>query len=1027
MNVFKDRGSLRGIARTLVSFALSCSLCFSLTPAMAWADEATSSAPVAAAAQEVVAEPAPDPAAPVVVAPVEQPVEAPVEPTPEVGAPSASVPETPHQSAQDQAAYDEVEKQFADAVAQLEEEKGKDDVDLSALEQAVLVADQGALQALALSEVSGYCSIYFRNYGMSDYVFGITMPDGSFHVGYCLDHMLPAPADGTYTFSGTWDAADGEYNIVVNTRNATVHWSQVDLGVGCQRVGNFSWKPKSKFKLTKASSAPAMTEGNPLYSFEGTEYGLYFYRADAVAMREPDYRIRVNADGSSDVIEGLVPDDRWYVRELKAGRGYRLDPGIYPVAIKGTGITEFTAVDEPIDDPEGVLLHKVNAAGETVRTGDGTLAGAKYAFDYYAGYYYSESELPSTPTRHWVLQTNNRGYVGLTNVTSSDYSYVIDAGEGFYYDAEGYATCPLGTIAVREVSAPNGFEKSDEVFISRYVQDPSMPLGGRWEGASSVNQGNLGMTAEEQPKLYGISLFKTVQGVENEISPEGIQFEIALQSTGEVYEVLTIGADGTASTEKDALPWGVYEVREVAETVPEGIQPYRATSNGGTDVVAVVDFTQDDMAPLNIAPVMCVDYPTASIGLDKRDADTLEPISNVEFTLYRYTGDMGMDEGAIAADPAELDPHGAYWERIGALRTDAHGVATFANLNFGIYMMAETEAEYRYLTLSESLAGGLDADPLDTARLVKVDKNTPAEVQLWEDEAIRIECTVDKSTIQVTSAGFEYDTSSEGGQHVSNVGVEEYRYDVDFSNGATNTYADEFWMVDQLNMVESPYDLRVTTMVLPAVVHDAVPTVQLLIKTNGTAGSSWAPVVETGSHRGTLCDGSSRFEGAGWRYVGTYDSGSAVTIDVASMLAEGEYLTGVCLYYGAVEQGFCTVSSLSYMVQATHSLVGGMVIPNTAESHITRNWAVRQGSTGGLRDDAIDSVQTTVIATFVQHFDKFIHGFEGGSLGSWMPQTGDNWGGVAFALVGLMISSGVVLVLSRRRDTAKKGEADNGN
>ena len=123
MNVFKDRGSLRGIARTLVSFALSCSLCFSLTPAMAWADEATSSAPVAAAAQEVVAEPAPDPAAPVVVAPVEQPVEAPVEPTPEVGAPSASVPETPHQSAQDQAAYDEVEKQFADAVAQLEEEK----------------------------------------------------------------------------------------------------------------------------------------------------------------------------------------------------------------------------------------------------------------------------------------------------------------------------------------------------------------------------------------------------------------------------------------------------------------------------------------------------------------------------------------------------------------------------------------------------------------------------------------------------------------------------------------------------------------------------------------------------------------------------------------------------------------------------------------------------------------------------------------------------------------------------------------
>ena len=361
-----------------------------------------------------------------------------------------------------------------------------------------------------------------------------------------------------------------------------------------------------------------------------------------------------------------------------------------------------------------------------------------------------------------------------------------------------------------------------------------------------------------------------------------------------------------------------------------------------------------------------------------------------------------------------------YWELVGTTTTNSFGVFSFDALPFGIYMLLESKANPAYLSASESLATNSTSDVFATARIFVFDKTHPLTTQVWEDKAISLECSIDKSTIDVTSAGLISKTQSEGGELINNVGVEEYRYDVAFNSGNSNTYADEYWLVDELDMCDSPYDLCITKLVLPTLTNDTTPGFWVLIKTNMSAADVWMPTVETDVHSSSLADGTSRFDGTGYKCLGYFSEGAV--LDMANYLTSGETLDSLCLYFGAVEEGFSSVSPLSYMVCATHELREGITIPNTASSHITRNWAVREGEPGGLHDDDVDSVKTLVIGTFEVVFEYTLHGFEYGHIGVWIPQMGDS---LAKLIPALLIAAAIALgvfVALRRKERSRHEE-----
>ena len=828
---------------------------------------------------------------------------------------------------------------------------------------------------------------------------------------------------------------------------------------GYQKLVSLVVAHTGSLKLTKTSTNPSLTANNGCFSFEGASFGLYNKYADFMADEgkttseghHADKLLVADKDGNIPEVTDLEAGE-WYMRELDAPRGYKRIKDGWPVDIVSGQTTTYTVADEPVNDPDSVLLHKVNAKGEEVKlAGDATLEGAQYAFDYYDGYYNTveEAQASGSPMRHWVLKTNSNGFASLQYITKDDHSLLVEEkSDELFYDGAGFAAVPLGTLVIYELEAPTGYLKSNNSFIARYVQDDNEPLGGRWEGdltPDDYNQGNESVVATETQAFYHLEVFKEIQGVENEVTPEGIQFDVVYVGTnaqeyGKTYATLTIDETGHASTkdvfaEDEGLPVGTYEVHEVESTLPKDeqgnylIQPYSLTSTDeGTNVVATVTFP-GNYEPMDVARVDCADYTTTPPAIEKKDIDTGEPISDVEFTLYKYTGKLGMNDGAIATDPATLSAKGEYWEEVEVVKTNEHGLATFSNQPYGIYMMVETEANYKYLNASETAKELSSADPLDTARIFKVDKNTPVTLQTWEDELIQIETTVDKSTIDVTSVGLVSKSKSDGGDDLTNVGKETYSYDVAFSSGNTNTYADEFWMIDELNMTSSPYDLRVTKIYMPTVINDTASTVHLLIRTNKSTDDAWdatsVVVKEKESyHPFSLTDGTSRFDGAGWRYVGEFSSIESSCIDVSALgLDTDEYLTGICLYYGAVEQGFITVDPLSYDVTSTHELSVGTVIPNTATSHITRNWANREGSDGGLTDDDEDSVTTTVITTFEMSYLYELLNGSTGHIGSLLAQTGDNAFAFVLILMALIALSGAGVVVVRRKQ--KKGDGVN--
>ena len=83
---------------------------------------------------------------------------------------------------------------------------------------------QGEAHADTAQTVSGQAYVHCVNPGHTNdhgNLFDVTMPDGTVLRGHCLDYGLAYPADGWYSFSGTWNGSS--FDIVVNTRDASPH------------------------------------------------------------------------------------------------------------------------------------------------------------------------------------------------------------------------------------------------------------------------------------------------------------------------------------------------------------------------------------------------------------------------------------------------------------------------------------------------------------------------------------------------------------------------------------------------------------------------------------------------------------------------------------------------------------------------------------------------------------------------------------------------------------------------------------
>ena len=281
--------------------------------------------------------------------------------------------------------------------------------------------------------------------------------------------------------------------------------------------------------LTKTSADVSITQGNSAYSLAGATYNVYKGTSgtgSVVATFTTD-------EAGHATLSTPLEDGTYSVKEVTPPKGYKLDTKVYTFTINGAD-TSLSVEDEP-----GTLtlkLKKKDSQTGSTPQGNASLAGAVYQVSYQLG-----------------GQT-------VTKKLTSDASGKLGTLEGL----------PLGTVTVKELTAPEGYRLDTEVHT--YTVDGSQLTGDVYELevddlTEDVQRGGLtiqkldsqtGTTPQGDASLEDIS-FEIVNNSQNPVMVNGNTAQ-----PGQVAMTITTNASGVATTGENALPYGEYTVREVS-------------------------------------------------------------------------------------------------------------------------------------------------------------------------------------------------------------------------------------------------------------------------------------------------------------------------------------------------------------------------------------------------------------------------------------------------------------------------------
>lgn len=188
-------------------------------------------------------------------------------------------------------------------------------------------------------------------------------------------------------------------------------------------------------RIKKTSADPDLTDGNSNYSLEGAVYGIYTTRTKANNDTGRLDTLTTKANGYSGRSIDLEVDN-YYVKEITAPRGYKLDETVYKVSVEADETTTLEVEDEP-EILTGSVQLKKTSANTALTNGNScySLQGAVY------GIYSSRANANADKNRLGTLTTKADG----TSNTVSD----LEAGYSYF---------------VKEITAPKGYALDGTVY-----------------------------------------------------------------------------------------------------------------------------------------------------------------------------------------------------------------------------------------------------------------------------------------------------------------------------------------------------------------------------------------------------------------------------------------------------------------------------------------------------------------------------------------------------------------------------------
>ncbi|MBP0968804.1 MAG: hypothetical protein J5744_01525, partial [Oscillospiraceae bacterium] len=198
-------------------------------------------------------------------------------------------------------------------------------------------------------------------------------------------------------------------------------------------VGAYRGHANGYLAVKKISTDPSITDGNGMYSFEGTEFTVTDANGGYCGTLTTD------ADGNTGSL--YLTAGTYYVEETAAGNGYKRNTERKAVTVTAYETVTVTFENSPLFDPAGLHMRKWDSTSDSfVPQGIGSFSGARYRMDYY-----DNPSWQGTPEASWVLESDENGNIYYLP------GYLVEGPD--LYESGGAYVLPLGSVKLTEIQA----------------------------------------------------------------------------------------------------------------------------------------------------------------------------------------------------------------------------------------------------------------------------------------------------------------------------------------------------------------------------------------------------------------------------------------------------------------------------------------------------------------------------------------------------------------------------------------------
>lgn len=261
------------------------------------------------------------------------------------------------------------------------------------------------------------------------------------------------------------DSAGGHIYYMFTEREAAGYTAETTESTAGTRHWKFTFTNtlnSGHLQLLKKSSDEALTGGNPCYTLLNAEYGVYTDRNCTNSVGD----LITGESGWSNTLTSLAAGT-YYVKERKKPFGYRIDDAVHEVMINEGETTVITLTDEPITSWGQFRIEKSASDGAAV-SDIIPLTGAEFTIDYYGETGVTKENISDkVPLKTWVVAVKKTfdGQNTLYKAELEDTYLIAEKSDELFRDRMGKVVLPLGTIAIRETKAAEGY------LLHGYVDD----------------------------------------------------------------------------------------------------------------------------------------------------------------------------------------------------------------------------------------------------------------------------------------------------------------------------------------------------------------------------------------------------------------------------------------------------------------------------------------------------------------------------------------------------------------------------